>query len=96
MPVTADENPNQGNTSLAGVAAKGPFVITPSDTDELPIVVRAIRADGDGVITVKPKYPITGQESVAHPVKDGEIIVGYFKQVMATGTTGQTTPIGYV
>lgn len=96
MPTAAD-NPTLGNAGIAGVAPKGPFVITPSDSDELPVVVRAIRAANDGVITVKPRYPLSGQESVAHPVKEGEIIFGYFKQVMATGSEDQTgTIIGYV
>ncbi|MFY9350068.1 MAG: hypothetical protein WBL20_04660 [Sphingobium sp.] len=68
------------------------FVIAPNDAAELPFVTKGIRADGDGVIKFRP----VGQEDdVSHPVLAGEIIPVRATHVRATGTSGQTTIIGY-
>lgn len=101
MPVVA-VNPYQSNASIAGSGI--PFVITPSDDDELPCVVRAIRAPNDGVITIVAADAVPAGDgvsvpsaTVAHPVKEGELIYGRIKQVKVTGSEDQTgTIIGYV
>lgn len=95
--VAAD--PYRGNASIAGSGI--PFEITPSDTDELPCVVRAIRAANDGEIVIVAAEPVPGMDlpnpDVTHPVKEGELIFGRIRQVKATGSESQTgTIIGYV
>lgn len=68
------------------------FVITAHDSNALPHVTKAIRADGNGVITFRP----VGQaQDVAHPVLAGERIDVRASHVRLTGTTGQTVLIGY-
>ncbi|MDZ7893622.1 MAG: hypothetical protein U5M50_00925 [Sphingobium sp.] len=68
------------------------FVITPDDDDPLPFVTKSIRAGGDGVITLRA---VDSEVDVAHPVFDGERIDVRTSHVRATGTSGQTTIIGY-
>jgi hypothetical protein len=68
------------------------FVIAPHDTNELPFITKAIRADGDGVIILRT---VDGPADVAHPVRAGERIDVRAQFVRATGTTGQTSIIGY-
>lgn len=80
----------QADTVIA--PARKCFVITPNDTTDLDPIPKAIRADGDGVIVLKA---VDSQLAVSHPVKDGEIISVRARVVMATGTSGQTTIIGY-
>ncbi|MGC6401649.1 spike base protein, RCAP_Rcc01079 family [Sphingomonas sp. FW199] len=72
--------------------ARRAFVIVPSDSDPLPLVTKAIRADGNGVITLRP---VGSTVEVAHPVLGGERIDVRTSHVRATGTTGQTIIIGY-
>lgn len=68
------------------------FVITPNDVEPLPFVTKSIRADGDGVITLRA---IDSEVDVAHPVISGERIDVRISHVRAAGTSGQTIIIGY-
>ena len=82
----------QTDGNLASSPARRCFVITPHDIDEQPVIMKAIRADGDGVITFRAVDETT---DTAHPVIAGERIDVRITHVRATGTTGQTTIIGY-
>lgn len=101
MPIVA-VNPYQSNANIAGSGI--PFVITKSDTDELPCVVRAVRAPNDGtlVIVAADAVPTAAggtapSATVSHPVKEGELIFARIKQIKETGSEDQTgTIIGYV
>lgn len=68
------------------------FVIVPHDSDALPFVTKAIRADAAGTIRFRP---VGQNEDVTHPVLAGERIDVRASHVRATGTTGQTSIIGY-
>lgn len=68
------------------------FVVTPHDSNALPFVTKALRADGNGVITFRP----IGQETdISHPVLAGERIDVCATHVRLTGTSGQTAIVGY-
>lgn len=66
------------------------FAITPHDSTPLPYVTKALRAEGNGVITLRT---MDGEADVAHPVKDGERIDVRATHVRLTGTT--VSVIGY-
>ncbi len=66
------------------------FEITPHDGNALPFVTKALRAGGNGTITLRA---IDGEADVAHPVKDGERIDVRATHVRQTGTT--VSVIGY-
>lgn len=68
------------------------FAITPHDSNALPAVTKAIRADGAGAIRFRP---VGQDQDVTHPVLAGERIDVRATHVRTTGTTGQTTIIGY-
>lgn len=79
-----------GNKSISGPGSC--YYITPSDSADLPAVVRAIIVPEDGNIAVVPRDPVTGggyetNGSIIFPVLAGQEIIGYFKKVFAAGTT---------
>lgn len=79
-----DDNPS--------APARRCFVITPHDSNALTHVTKAIRADGNGVVTFRP---VGQSQDVTHPVLAGERIDVRASHVRATGTSGQTVLIGY-
>ncbi|RYG75115.1 MAG: hypothetical protein EON59_18550 [Alphaproteobacteria bacterium] len=72
--------------------ARRVFIITPHDTQPLPVATKAIRADGAGVIVLRP---IGSSADIPHPVLPGERIDVCASHVRATGTSGQSVIIGY-
>lgn len=72
--------------------SRRPFVITPSNTADLPYVTKAIRSPGAGVIMI---VGAEGGDPVPHPVLEGERIDVRVSRVMQTGTTVVGTIIGY-
>jgi hypothetical protein len=67
------------------------FIITPSDTNELPIVTRAIYVGGTGDITLRLAGDIGSQ--LIKSVPSGTMLPLRARQVYATGT-GATQLIG--
>lgn len=69
-------------------SATGParhcFAVQPSDTGSLPLVTKALRAGGTGVITFRA---VGDETDVAHPVIEGERIDVRISHVRQTGTT---------
>jgi hypothetical protein len=61
----------------------GFFTISPSDTDELPVVIRQIEATGAGNVVV---VCVDGT-TYTLPFSAGQIRTGFFKQVKSTSTT---------
>jgi hypothetical protein len=59
--------------------------VTPSDTDELTYVTRALYIGGDGNVCVIGKDNSAAVTFVG--LKAGAILVGRFKQVKSSGTT---------
>ncbi|MEM1201539.1 MAG: hypothetical protein AAGI06_19730 [Pseudomonadota bacterium] len=57
------------------------------DVEELTHVVKAIRAGSDGIINAV-KVGDTVSEAQAYPVTLGMYVLGPFRQVLDTGTTG--------
>ncbi len=84
-PTDHSANPFQGNASVAGAGTF--YKITPSNSDDLPVVVRAVRVNSDGVIALMPLNPVGDQTIVNYPCKAGEIIIGYVKRVKVENTT---------
>ncbi len=82
-----------GSSPEIGDPSEDCFIVTPHDTDPLPKVIKAFRADGDGVIVFRP---FASDEDVAHPVKDGEIVSVITQYIRDSGTSGQTSIVGYV
>lgn len=66
------------------------FAIAPHDSNALPFVTKALRAGGDGTITLRT---MDGDADVVHPVKDGERIDVRATHIRQTGTT--VSVIGY-
>lgn len=66
------------------------FAITPHDTNQVDPLPKAIRAGGDGVITLRA---VDSAADVAHPVRQGERLDVRVLYVRATGTT--VSVIGY-
>jgi hypothetical protein len=85
-------NPFDGFSDSPSSPAQRCFVVTPNDSDALPFVTKALRADLAGIITFRP----AGQsQDVAHPVQAGERIDVRARHVRAMGTSGQTVIVGY-
>ena len=74
----------------ASAPAQHVFAIVPNDNDPLPVRPKAIRAGGDGTITLRA---IGSGADVAHPVRDGEVIPAIISHIRATGTN--VPVIGY-
>lgn len=79
-------------TDSPSAPARRCFVVTPHDSQPLPYIAKALRADGAGSITFRP---IGQDQDVSHPVLAGERIDVHASHVRATGTTGQTVIVGY-
>ncbi|MES2788139.1 MAG: hypothetical protein V4719_00860 [Planctomycetota bacterium] len=82
MPVVA-RNPWSGFSMGSAVVPLGVVAVTPSDTDELATVVRAIEATVAGNVAV---VYIDGSSAV-HVLAAGERKSGFIKQVKSTTTT---------
>lgn len=68
------------------------FIILPNDSQPISPLPKALRADEDGVITLRA---VDSDADIAHPVRAGEVIAVRAAYVRATGTTGQTSIMGY-
>jgi hypothetical protein len=69
------------------------FVITPSDTAELPFVTRAIYAGSSGDITARLADDTTSVTFKAVAV--GTVLPSRARQVYATGTTAGMVLVGF-
>jgi hypothetical protein len=102
LPDDADVTKNPFNSSPSVAGAGSFYAITPDDDEDLPRYVRAIRAPSDGNIEIVPVDPVPGANyeadpanSLIHPVKEGDIVVGWIKRVRAASTTVTGTIVGY-
>ncbi|KEZ15286.1 hypothetical protein CP98_04522 [Sphingobium yanoikuyae] len=59
------------------------YVVTPHDSNPLPFISKALRAGGDGTITLRT---VESDADVLHPVRNGERIDVRASYVRATGT----------
>ncbi|GEM_PF-3187973 len=72
--------------------AREALVIDPDDTVTYDPPLKSIRAQGDGVVRLRP---VDNAEAVDHPVLDGEYVPVRTTAILATGTTPGIGIIGY-
>ncbi|WP_150290571.1 spike base protein, RCAP_Rcc01079 family [Sphingobium estronivorans] len=82
----------EAHNDTAFSPARHCFLIQPHDTQPLSPLPKALRVDGDGVVMLRA---VDSDADVAHPVKAGEIVPVRAAYIRATGTTGQTSIMGY-
>lgn len=85
------EYDRDGVARANGRPADDAYMITPSDSENLPVQVRAIRAANGGDLHV---ITYSGTERTL-TLLDGEILTLVVRKVFATGTTA-TGLLGYV